>query len=169
MRQPEQLGLGHAILCAERAVGSESFAVLLADDFLIAEDDNVVSDLIIKHKNSGKTQLSVMGVQGSDISKYGIIVPGDVDGSVSGLVEKPNLSQAPSNLASVGRYILNSDIFDILRHQAVGLGGEIQLADALNILAKKGNVEAVELNALRFDCGSIEGYLDAIRYVSANS
>ena len=166
VRQPEQLGLGHAVLCAERVVGDDPFAVLLADDFLTYEGDGIVSDLVSAYEHSGKTQLSVMKVNGPDISKYGVVVPNGGSGCVAGLVEKPDANKAPSNLASIGRYVLTPDIFDILRTQPVGVGGEVQLADAINIQATKGAVQSVKLNGLRFDCGSVEGYLDAIMHVA---
>ena len=166
VRQPEQLGLGHAVLCAERVVGDDPFAVLLADDFLTFEGDGIVSDLVSAYELSGKTQLSVMEVNGPDISKYGVVVPNGGSGSVAGLVEKPDASKAPSNLASIGRYVLTPDIFDILRTQPVGAGGEVQLADAINTQAIKGAVQSVKLNGLRFDCGSVEGYLDAIMHLA---
>jgi len=167
VRQPEQLGLGHAVLCAERAVGNEPFAVLLADDFLTYDGIGVTSDLVHSYKKLGKSQLSVMNVDSLDISKYGIIVPGHKPGSILGLVEKPKLEDAQSNLASIGRYILTPDIFDILRNQTIGSGGEIQLADAINVQAIHKNVEAVMLNGCRFDCGSVQGYMDAIKHVGA--
>lgn len=166
VRQSEQLGLGHAVLCAERVVGAEPFAVLLADDFIIHKHAGVVSDLVQSFENSEKTQLSVMEVNGQEISKYGVIVPGKEFGSVVGLIEKPSLKNAPSNLASIGRYILTPDIFDILRNQHIGEGGEIQLADAIHKQAIKGKVETVKLEGERFDCGSVEGFVDAILRVS---
>ena len=167
MRQPEQLGLGHAVLCAERAVGSDPFAVLLADDFLIGSDHGVTADLARAFKTTGKSQLSVMEVNGPDISKYGVVVPGDTQGAIAGLVEKPDAASAPSNLASIGRYVLTPDIFDILRTQPPGAGGEIQLADAINTQAVSGAVDGVKLNGRRFDCGSVQGYLDAIITVAS--
>lgn len=170
VRQAEQLGLGHAVLCAERVVGDEPFAVLLADDFLtIGEGGGVTSDLVRAFGATGRTQLSVMEVDGPDISKYGVVVPGSVPGSVAGLVEKPAAHDAPSNMASIGRYVLTPDIFDILRTQPVGAGGEVQLADAVNAQAANGAVEAVTLRGRRFDCGSVQGYLDAIMAVAGRS
>ena len=107
-----------------------------------------------------------MEVNCSDISKYGVVVPNGEKGSVAGLVEKPNLDKALSNFASIGRYVLTPDIFNILRNQPAGAGGEIQLADAINTPATNNAVEAVTLNGCRFDCGSVQGYLDAIIYVA---
>lgn len=166
VRQPEQLGLGHAVLCAERAVGNEPFAVLLADDFLTYDGSGVTADLVKAYEASGRTQLSVMEVNGPDISKYGVVQPGAGVGSVAGLIEKPAFEQAPSNLASIGRYVLTPDIFEILRGQAPGAGGEIQLADAINAQAATGQVKAMPLNGQRFDCGSLKGFLDATMHVA---
>ena len=171
VRQAEQLGLGHAILCAERVVGNEPFAVLLADDFLTKQSasatSNVTADLKEAFEISGQTQLSVMQVACPDISKYGVIVHGNTQGAVAGIVEKPNFEEAPSDMASIGRYILTPDIFDVLRDLPAGSGGEIQLADAINIQAKQGKVNAVHSTALRFDCGSVDGFLAAISHVSS--
>lgn len=169
VRQPEQLGLGHAISCAERAVGREPFAVLLADDFLIHEGAGVTADLVQAFAASNKTQISVMTINGPDISDYGVVVPNATSGSIAGLVEKPDPDKAPSNLASIGRYVLTPDIFDILRNQSSGAGGEIQLADAINVQAATNAVEAVTLNGRRFDCGSKRGYLDAIIHMATLS
>ena len=166
IRQAEQLGLGNAVLCAKRVVGNEPFALLLADDFLIHEGDGTTSDLIKGFKKSGKTQLSVMTINGPDISKYGVIAKNNDSGLISGLIEKPNIEDAPSNLASIGRYILTPDIFKILSKQTVGVSNEIQLTDAINTQALNNMAEAVLLNGKRFDCGSIEGYIEAIKFVS---
>ena len=164
VRQPEQLGLGHAVLCAERAVGNDTFAVLLADDFLTDYLPGVTADLISAYELNGKSQLSVMKVEGPDISKYGVIVP-DADGTgIIGLSEKPNIDDAPSNLASIGRYVLTPDIFQILRGVPKDTGGEIQLADAINIQASRGAVDTVKLNGKRFDCGSVNGFIEATNF-----
>jgi UTP--glucose-1-phosphate uridylyltransferase len=108
-----------------------------------------------------------MEVNGPDISKYGVVIPGEKTGSVNGLMEKPNVENTPSNLASIGRYVLTPDIFDVLRNQAPGAGGEIQLADAIHTQAQRGGVEAVPLSGLRFDCGSVDGYIDAIVHMAS--
>ena len=164
VRQREQLGLGHAVLCSERVVGDEPFALLLADDFLIDGGNGVTSDLIEKFEKTGKTQLSVMKVDGPDISKYGVIMPNNEAGTVAGIIEKPDFENVPSNLASIGRYVLTPDIFDILKNQLVGVAGEIQLTDSINAQAINNMVEMVMLNGRRFDCGSIRGYVDAVKY-----
>jgi UTP--glucose-1-phosphate uridylyltransferase len=164
VRQAEQLGLGHAVLCAERAIGGDPFAVLLSDDFLTDREPGVTADLAKSFARSGKSQLSVMEVDGPDISKYGVVVPNGSGKGIAGLVEKPDADDAPSNLASIGRYVLTPDIFDTLKGLQAGLGGEIQLADAINIHAQQGSVETVRLNGRRFDCGSVDGFLDAIMH-----
>ena len=164
VRQAEQLGLGHAVLCAERAVGSDPFAVLLADDFLTDYEPGVTADLVNAFAKTGKSQLSVMEVDGPDISKYGVVVPNGSGVGIAGLMEKPDATAAPSNLASIGRYVLTPDIFETLRSLSAGSGGEIQLADAIDIHAQQGLVETVPLNGLRFDCGSIDGFMQASQY-----
>ena len=164
VRQAEQLGLGHAVLCSERAVGRDPFAVLLADDFLTDYKPGVTKDLVRAFGDTGKIQLSVMKVDGTDISKYGVVVPNVSGNGIAGLVEKPDARDAPSNLASIGRYVLTTDIFDTLRGLSEGSGGEIQLADAINIHANKGLVETVLLNGRRFDCGSVNGFMLATSY-----
>jgi UTP--glucose-1-phosphate uridylyltransferase len=168
VRQKEQLGLGHAVLCAERVVGNEPFALLLADDFLTYSGNGITSDLISGYEKTYKSQLSVMKINGPDISKYGVIVIDNKTGFVKGIIEKPDFKSAPSDLASIGRYVLTPDIFDILRNQASGAGGEIQLADSINVQAVNNMVETVLLNGKRFDCGSVKGYIEAIKDVASN-
>jgi UTP--glucose-1-phosphate uridylyltransferase len=161
VRQAEQLGLGHAVLCAERAVAGEPFAVLLADDFLTDYAPGVTADLVGAFEKTGNSQLSVMQVDEAYISQYGVIIPSSDGHGVLGVVEKPRQDEVPSNLASIGRYILTSDIFDLLRTLPAGSGGEIQLADALNLHAQDGLLEAIRLKGIRFDCGSIDGFMSA--------
>ena len=161
VRQAEQLGLGHAVLCAERVVAGEPFAVLLADDFLTDYAPGVTADLVGAFEKTGTSQLSVMQVDETYISQYGVIIPSSDAHGVLGVVEKPRQDEAPSNLASIGRYVLTSDIFDLLRALPAGSGGEIQLADALNLHAQDGLLGAIRLNGIRFDCGSIDGFMSA--------
>lgn len=168
VRQAEQLGLGPAVLCTERAVGGDPFAVLLADDFLADYEPGVTADLIQSFSDSGKSQLSVMQVDWSDISKYGVVVPNGTGAGIVGLVEKPDANDAPSNLASIGRYVLTPDIFDTLWGLGAGSGGEIQLADAINIHAQQGSVETVCLNGRHFDCGSVCGFMAASNHEFEN-
>ena len=161
VRQAEQLGLGHAVLCAERAVAGEPFALLLADDFLTDYEPGVTADLVRAFADTGKLQLSVMELEGPDISNYGVVVPNGSGAGIVGLVEKPDASNAPSDLVSIGRYVLTLDIFDTLRGLGAGIGGEVQLADAINIHAQQGSVETVRLKGRRFDCGSVDGFIKA--------
>ena len=162
VRQPEQLGLGHAILCAQRAVGQEPFAVLLADDFISADSLGETTDLVKAFEKTGLSQLSVMKVLGPDISQYGVVKPGEKANSIIGLIEKPLYKNAPSDMASIGRYVLTPDIFDILHDLSPGANDEIQLADAIHIQAKKGNVEVLPIKGDRHDCGNLSGFMGAI-------
>ena len=164
VRQPEQLGLGHAVLCAERAVAGDPFAVLLADDFLTDYTPGVTADLVEALERTHHSQLSIMPVDGAYISQYGVVIPSSDSNGVLGVVEKPRQDEAPSNLASIGRYVLTSDIFDTLRTLPAGSAGEIQLADALNLHAQNGLLEAVQLKGKRFDCGAIDGFMSASAY-----
>lgn len=161
LRQSRALGLGHAVLCAEPVVGREPFAVLLADD-VVRADKKPISALVAAYRKAPATQLSVMNVQRAETPNYGIIVPGAFPGSVAGIVEKPSAESTPSLCASLGRYILEPEILDVLRELRPGVGGEIQLADAIDIQARKGKVGAVPLEGVRYDCGSKSGYLEAI-------
>jgi UTP--glucose-1-phosphate uridylyltransferase len=164
VRQAEQLGLGHAVLCAERAVAGDPFAVLLADDFLTDYIPGATADLVGAFEKTGNSQISVMPVDEAYISQYGVVIPSADGHGVLGMVEKPRQDEAPSNLASIGRYILTPDIFDTLSTLPAGSGGEIQLADALNLHAKDGLLEAIELKGKRFDCGSVDGFMSASAY-----
>jgi UTP--glucose-1-phosphate uridylyltransferase len=161
IRQLQALGLGHAVLCAEPVIGNEPFAVLLAD-VVIRAHVKPTAALVAAYAKKPGSYLSVMDVARSEASKYGMIAPGTAPGSVAGLVEKPNPEDAPSLQASIGRYVLEPEIFDLLRTQAPGAGGEIQLADAIDTRARQGHVHAVPLTGLRYDCGSKFGYLEAI-------
>ncbi len=140
VRQGEPLGLGHAVWCARRLIGDEPFAVLLADDLIMSEPPTLV-DLVKVHEERGGNVLSLMEIDPAATSRYGVITPGEDDGrvvAVEGLVEKPSPEEAPSNLAIVGRYILQPEIMDTLDDAERGAGGEIQLTDAMARLV--GNV-----------------------------
>ncbi len=168
VRQSEQKGLGHAVLCAQTVVGQEPFAVLLADDFIANKSDGVTAELVRAYRRTGKSQISVMEVNDNSIEKYGVVELDRHRKKVLGLIEKPKKEVAPSNLASIGRYVLNPEIFEILKHQKPGKAGEIQLSDAINVVAKSDNVEAVTLAGKRFDCGSVEGFVEATTYFQRN-
>jgi len=165
VRQPEPLGLGHAVLCAAPAVGPNPFVVLLADD-LMQGTYLPTQALIEAFSKNPQTILSVSEVAPEEVSKYGILKPGarGDDGviAVDGLVEKPERDAAPSRMASFGRYVFTPEIFTILRDLKPGAGGEIQLADAIDQLAREGKVSAILNAATRYDCGDKFGYLTAI-------
>lgn len=167
IRQPEPKGLGDAVLCAAPAVGREPFAVLLADD-LMRGAELPTAQLIRAFEATGRNLLSVAEVGPDEVSSYGIVRPGPRgpgaggEIAVAGLVEKPAPDKAPSRLASFGRYVFDAEVFDVLRRLVPGAGGEIQLADAIDILAARGRVGAMPCPARRYDCGSKLGYLTAI-------
>jgi len=173
VRQPEQLGLGHAVLCAKPVVGDEPFAVLLADDFMVQNTGSATADLVAAYEATGKSMLCVSKVAADQISKYGVIDPGSQHHSVGidvrGIVEKPSPDEAPSLFASFGRYVLDGSIFSRLENTAPGKGGEIQLVDAINALALEGDVRALEFMGDRYDCGDKLGYLKAITAVALDS
>ena len=173
VRQPEQLGLGHAVLCAKPVVGDEPFAVLLADDFMLQEQSSSTQDLVKAYQETGKSMLCVAKVDADQVNKYGIIAPGkrghDVGIDVRGIVEKPDPDQAPSQFASFGRYVLDGSIFGLLEKTKPGKGGEIQLVDAINEMAQQGEVRAIEFGGTRYDCGDKLGYLKAITAVALAS
>lgn len=165
IRQPEPKGLGDAVLCAAPAVGDAPFAVLLADD-LMKGRSLPTAEMVAAYELRPSNYLCVTEVADADVHKYGIVRPGPVglDGqvTVAGLIEKPSLADAPSRLASIGRYVFGPEVFDVLRTIKPGAGNEIQLADAIDILAGQGRVNAMQMTAARYDCGSKFGYLTAI-------
>ncbi len=169
-RQLEMKGLGHAILTGETLIGNEPFAVVLADDLC----DNNGSDPILKQmvKVFEKYQCSIVAIEEVPMEqthKYGIIAGNLVDNTddtyrVTNMVEKPAPEDAPTNMAIIGRYILTPDIFDILRRTKPGKGGEVQITDALLEQAKNGKVVAYKFKGKRFDCGSVDGFVEATNY-----
>ena len=166
IRQAQPLGLGHAIFCASPAVGNEPFAVLLADDLMDPQLNcsGVMSQMVVQYQKTGKSIVAVEEVPWSDTRKYGIVSnePFDDDlNSITKIIEKPNPSNSPTNIAVVGRYILTPDIFPILRHQAKGAGDEIQLTDAISELLTLERVYSYKFEGTRYDCGSKQGYLRA--------
>ena len=126
----------------------------------------MIAELVKAYQETGNAQLSVMPVDSKDVSKYGIIEAGETTTAVRRLIEKPSLENAPSLIASIGRYVLTPDIFEILKHQESGMGDEIQLAETIDKQAVAGQVNSVMLKGSRFDCGSVSGYLDAILHVA---
>ena len=165
VRQPEALGLGHAVLCARPAIGNNPFAVILPDDLINGNGSGVVSQMVQAYDTSGRSQLGVEEVPEQDTGKYGIVnTMGDNTGNysrVEGIVEKPRPGEASSNLAVVGRYILTPLIFDLLETTPRGSGGEIQLTDAISALLQHEDVFAFRFDGKRYDCGSKLGYLKA--------
>lgn len=162
-RQPEPLGLGHAVWCARALIKDEPFAVLLADD-LILSDRPCLKQMIEAHADLGGSMVAVMEVPTEHTSRYGIVNPGDDDGTlvqVKGLVEKPRPVNAPSNLAVIGRYILDPTVFHHLDQQKRGAGGEIQLTDALADMIGHSPFNGLRFDGKRFDCGDKVGFLEA--------
>ena len=163
VRQKEPKGLGHAIYCAKSFVGNEPFAVLLGDDVVYAKKP-CLKQMIEAYDEYKTTILGVQEVAKEDVSKYGIVDGKHIDGrvyKVNGLVEKPSIEEAPSNIAILGRYIINPAIFDILEHTKPGKGGEIQLTDALKELAKHEAMYAYNFEGRRYDVGNKLGFLEA--------
>jgi UTP--glucose-1-phosphate uridylyltransferase len=161
IRQPEALGLGHAVLCAAPVVNDEPFAVILADDLIDAEPP-VVRQMVQVYEQYQCSVLGVQEVARENTRQYGIVrTDGKEPGVVSAIVEKPRPENAPSNLAVVGRYILNPGIFRHLAQVKAGAGGEIQLTDGIAALLKEEKVLAYRFSGIRYDCGSKLGYLKA--------
>ncbi len=164
IRQPEALGLGHAVLCAKPVVGNEPFAVLLADDMIDGNGQGVVSQMVEIYEQRQCSVLGVEEVPKSETDKYGIVSVTEEEGGVaqiSNIIEKPKPVQAPSNLAVVGRYLLTPRIFDLLETTKKGSGGEIQLTDAIAHLLEEEKVFSYRFKGKRYDCGSKLGYLQA--------
>jgi UTP--glucose-1-phosphate uridylyltransferase len=168
VRQKEPLGLGHAVLCARTFVGADDFAVLLGDDIFLG-DPSPTKALAKVHDEFDAPCFSVLEVARSEISRYGSIRPERVrDGvhRVLGMVEKPAPKAAPSLLAAMGRYVFTPDIFGILTKTKPGVGGEIQLTDAMAKLAARRKMYAVETDCRRLDVGSLEGFIEANLYLA---
>jgi len=166
IRQPEALGLGHAVLCAEPVVGNEPFAILLADDLMDAGERGtaVMRQMVDVYEQHPASVIAVEEVPRQDTSKYGIVSSvsfGDRMEKITAIVEKPAPEVAPSNLAVVGRYLLSPRVFDLIRTQGKGAGGEIQLTDAIARLLNEELVLAYRFDGKRFDCGSKLGLMQA--------
>ena len=170
-RQREMLGLGNAILTGETLIGDEPFGVVLADDLCFTEDDGVLAQMVDLYKQFRCTIVAIQEVPDDQIEKFGVIAGDAIREDlfrVTDMVEKPSREEAPSNLAIIGRYILTPDIFDILKETPPGKNGEVQITDALLTQAKKGCVMAYKFKGKRYDCGSIEGFIDATNYCFEN-
>ena len=169
VRQPRALGLGHAVLCAERLVGDEAFAVLLADDLMLGRDQaqggpSVLQQMVQAYADNPGTILAVQDVPRSETRRYGVVDDKGVEAAVAevfGMVEKPLPQNAPSTLAVAGRYVLTPGVFESIRRQPRGSGGEIQLTDGIAALIGTEKVYAFRYEGRRYDCGSKEGFLEA--------
>jgi UTP--glucose-1-phosphate uridylyltransferase len=162
VRQGDPKGLGHAVLCAAQHVGEEAFAVLLGDD-LIHPDESLLTEMIAVRERHGGSVLALMEVDPEEVSLYGCaaIAPTAEDGvvTVTDLVEKPVPGQAPSRWILIGRYVCDPEVFEVLRRTQPGRGGEIQLTDALKVLAQRGDVRGVLFHGRRYDTGNKLDYL----------
>lgn len=166
VRQPRSLGLGHAVLCAEHLVGNEPFAVLLADDLMVGPPGglSVMAQMAEQFQALQQSILAVQEVPAEQTRRYGIVAGEMVDErlmKVSHMVEKPAPEAAPSRMAVAGRYILTPAVFELLRHQPQGAGGEVQLTDGIAGLMQQESVYAFQYLGKRYDCGSKEGFLEA--------
>ncbi|MEC6797745.1 UTP--glucose-1-phosphate uridylyltransferase GalU [Photobacterium sp. S4TG1] len=171
IRQGEMKGLGHAILMGRELVGNEPFAVVLADDLCVNEEQGVLAQMAALYKQFRCSIVAVEEVPEEDTHKYGVIAGQMIRDDlfrVDNMVEKPEPGTAPSNLAIIGRYILTPDIFDIIEETEPGKGGEIQITDALLKQAQSGCVLAYKFKGKRFDCGSVDGYIEATNYCYEN-
>ena len=168
-RQVEMRGLGHAILTGETLIGKEAFAVILADDLCDNTDEHagVLSQMTKLYDKYKCSIVAIEEIPMDKTNKYGVIAGTEIEEGIfriTDMVEKPEPKDAPSNLAIIGRYILSPDIFDILRVTEPGKGGEIQITDALLEQAKQGKVLAYKFKGTRFDCGSVDGFVEATNY-----
>ena len=163
VRQQEPLGLGHAIWCARDIIGDEPFAIFLPDEFMHGSP-GCMKQMVDAYHQIGGNVISVLEVPRNAVSSYGVIAPGAANGAVTevlGLVEKPKVEDAPSNLIVSGRYILQPEVMRILEGQEKGAGGEIQLTDAMAQMIGQQPFIAVTFNGNRYDCGSKVGYIEA--------
>lgn len=172
-RQNEMKGLGHAILSGKTLIGDNPFAVLLADDLCIGEEpgDGVLKQMSALYSQFRCSIVAIQEVPADQTHKYGVIAGECMkDGlyRITDMVEKPAPEDAPSNLAIIGRYILTPDIFDVIENTKPGKNGEVQITDALLTQAKTGCVLAYKFKGQRFDCGSIDGFVEATNYVYNN-
>ncbi len=162
VRQPEPLGLGHAVWCARHLVGDEPFAVMLVDDLI---QGGCLRQMVDAHAETGGNVVAVEEVPREDTGRYGVLDPTSDDGrlvGVKGLVEKPEPAKAPSRLAVIGRYVLLPEVFEHLGHHQTGAGGEIQLTDAMSRMIGRHPFHGLRFAGRRFDCGTRLGYLEAI-------
>ncbi|MDO6764679.1 MULTISPECIES: UTP--glucose-1-phosphate uridylyltransferase GalU [unclassified Agarivorans] len=170
-RQKKMMGLGHAVLCGETLIGQEPFGVVLADDLCFGDDGGVLAQMTKLYEQFRCSIIAVMEVPLEEAHKYGVIEGEALRDDlfrVTSMVEKPAKGEEPSNLAVIGRYILTPDIFSLIRDTKPGKNGEIQLTDALLTQAQNGCVMAYKFKGKRFDCGSVEGFVEATNYCFEN-
>lgn len=166
-RQNQMRGLGHAILTGKNLIGDNPFGVVLADDFCIAQP-GVLSQMVSLYGRYGCSVIAIEEVPNKDTKKYGVIDGKEIERGVfriSNMIEKPEPEKAPSNLAIIGRYILTPDIFSILENQGPGAGGEVQLTDAIAAHSKENMVIGFKFTGRRFDCGTLNGFVEATNTV----
>lgn len=166
-RQRKMNGLGDAIYCARNMVNNEPFGVILADDLCVNEQIGVMKQMIKAYEKYKCSVVALMPVPKTDTNKYGIIEGELIEENIykiTNMVEKPDPKDAKTNLAIIGRYILTPDIFKILENTKPGIGGEIQITDALNVQAKNSKCIGLIFSGLRFDCGSVKGFYEATKY-----
>jgi len=166
-RQIEMNGLGHAILTGETLIGPEPFGVVLADDLCVGEDIPVMAQMAQIYRKYRCSIVAIEEVPVDQVHKYGVIECSPLEDDiyvVSDMVEKPDMNDAPSNLAIIGRYLLTSDIFEILRRTPPGKNGELQITDALKTQAQEGMVLAYKFRGVRYDCGSLDGFVAATNH-----
>jgi len=169
IRQKSMRGLGDAILTGEPLIGNEPFAVILPDDLCYNEDKSVLKQMSELYNKYKCTILAIQEVPKEMTNRYGIIDGNLIEGEdnlyqVTNMVEKPNPKDAPTNLSIIGRYILTPDIFDIIKDIKPGIGGEIQITDAILEQAKNGKVIAYKFKGKRFDCGQVDGFVEATNF-----
>jgi len=170
IEQQQMLGLGHAIYTGKPLIGNEPFAVILPDDLCTNDGDSVLTQMTkLYEKHPDCCIVAIEEVSMSEVDKYGVIDGEVLSGSslsyrVNSMVEKPNAEEAPTNLAIIGRYILTPEIFDVLENTSPDKNGEIQITDALMILAKEGKVIAYKFQGTRYDCGSVKGFVIATNH-----
>ena len=163
IRQTEQLGLGHAVFCAQPLIKDEPFAVILADDLIDQASPGCLANMVANYQKYQASVIAVTAVAPEQVSNYGIIRLNDNNFAqpLKGIVEKPAIDKAPSNFGVVGRYILTPEIFTFLAEGKRGVGGEIQLTDAIAALMQQQSVYAYQVEGTRYDCGNKLGYLEA--------
>jgi len=170
-RQVEMKGLGHAILVGGNLVGNEPFAVILADDYCVnTEGDSVLTQMVKLYEKYQCSIVAIMEVPEENVHRYGVIEGEEEEDGIfriSSMVEKPAREDAPTNLAIIGRYILTPDIYELIEKTPPGKNGEMQITDALMAQAKQGKVIGYKFKGRRFDCGSVDGFIEATNFTYA--